>query len=267
MTDTPRPAVTFDLWHTLIYLSPEDEEAYMNGQSAIAVESLKEAAIAPGVPVAPVAELAERFGREYRAAVAAAESGRAVSPAEQYRLAAHSSGRDPDPSRYLARLGDLAGGLPFRRAPGALEALRDLRGSGFDVAVISNTVGEPGACLRPALRRLGFEESVEEFVFSDEHPWAKPSPEIFRFALDLLGARASESIHVGDGWADIEGARRAGYRAGIRYVGLPNYGTQYAVLFAPPVGRPMPRGWEIDRLDDVPALVERIRRGEAPPAP
>jgi len=265
MTEPSGPAVTFDLWHTLIYVAPEDEERYMQRQVEIAVESMEEAPRTgpAGTPGAPGA----LFEAEYHRAVAEAEQGRSVPPVEQYRRAARAAGRDPDPTRYLARLEALAGGLPFRRAPAALEALAALAEEGYALAIISNTVGEPGACLRPALRRLGFEASVREFVFSDEQPWTKPAPEIFRWTLERLGRRPSEAIHVGDGWADVEGARRAGYRAGIRYVGLPDYGARYRALFAPGPGRTPPAGWEVDRLDDVPTLIARIRAGATPPAP
>jgi FMN phosphatase YigB (HAD superfamily) len=266
MSSEGRPAVTFDLWHTLIYVTADDEERYMRGQVDIAVRSLREAPFGAG-PVAPDERLAPLFEAEYQAAVRAAEAGQAVPPVEQYRRTARAAGRDPDPTRYLARLRELAGGLPFRRAPAALETLAAVREAGNSIAVISNTVGEPGAILRPALRRLGFDEFIEQFVFSDEQPWAKPAPEIFRFALRELGASTRDAIHVGDGWSDIEGARRAGYRAGIRYTGLPDYGTQYRAMFAPSLSRAIAPGWEVDRLDDVPALVERIRRGETPPAP
>ncbi len=266
MSSAHRPAVTFDLWHTLIYVTAEDEERYMRRQIEIAVDSLREASPRGG-PAVPDERLGPVFEREYRAAAHEAEQGRSVSPEAQYRRAAIAAGRDPDPVRYLTRLGELAGGLPFRRAPAALESLAALRESGNAIAVISNTVGEPGADLRPALRRLGFDDVVEQFVFSDEHPWAKPAPEIFHYALEQIGATPADAIHVGDGWSDVEGARRAGYRAGIRYTGLPDYGARYRALFASTLGRESAAGWEVERLDDVAPLVDRIRRGEASPAP
>ncbi len=42
----------------------------------------------------------------------------------------------------------------------------------------------------------------------------KPSPAVFRAALELAGAEAGEAVHVGDSVeGDVEGARAAGIRA------------------------------------------------------
>jgi FMN phosphatase YigB (HAD superfamily) len=183
------------------------------------------------------AELRRVFEGVYAGAVAASQQGRSVPPAHQIEEAGRRTGRRPDPRMYLAGLADLVGRTPFREAPHALEVLERLRDEGWATAVVSNTVGEPGATLRPILRRTGFERLIDAFVFSDELPWTKPAPEIFREAPSRFGVPLASTVHVGDGWVDIEGARRAGLRAGVLYTGLQEYGSRYRALFLPP-------GWE-----------------------
>ncbi|MCI4346684.1 MAG: HAD-IA family hydrolase, partial [Thermoplasmata archaeon] len=171
------------------------------------------------------------FERAYTGAVAAAARGEAISPSAQFASAARECLRDPDPARYLSELRAEVGRTRFLEAPGAIELLEGLREDGYRLGVISNTVGEPGGFLLPRLQRMGLARLVETFVFSDELPWAKPAPEIFERALDLLDSTPDAAVHVGDGRADLDGARRAGYRGVILYTGLDTYGPKYRSLF------------------------------------
>jgi len=260
----PAAAVTFDLWHTLVYLSPDAEEAYMNGQLDLAAEVLDDAPVRPGASRLSRAGLREEFRTVYAEAVSASQQGVSVPPAAQLVAAAQRTGRDARPEAYLERLGRLVSTTDFQLGPGAISTVRAVRRDGWRTAVISNTVGEPGATLRPILSRLGFDDVVEEWVFSDELPWTKPEPRIFRSALDRLGVDPGNAVHVGDGWSDIEGARRSRMRAGILYTGLQRYGAQYQRLF-------LPAGWaspeaehRIGTLDEVPELARRLL-GPSPP--
>jgi FMN phosphatase YigB (HAD superfamily) len=228
--------LSLDLWHTLVYLEPAAEEAYMRAQVDLAVSVLADAPARNGGPLAPTGRLRQVFEEVYANAVAASQEGRSVTPATQILQAGDRTGRDPDPTTYVVGLGKLVGSTPFQPAPEAFDVLERLRGDGWATAVVSNTVGEPGETLRPVLRRMALEPLVDAFVFSDEHPWTKPSPEIFREALEQLGATRQRTVHVGDGWVDIEGARRAGLRAGVLYTGLQHYGRRYRELF-------LPQGW------------------------
>jgi HAD superfamily hydrolase (TIGR01549 family) len=254
----PRPSVTFDLWHTLLYLAPEDEEGYMRRQVDEAVAVLESSEVARGAARAPVPELRAGFEREYALAVDAAGEGRSVTPAEQLTRAALAVGRVPHPERYTEALERTLRSTPFRVSAGTIPVLRDLRVAGYSLGVISNTVGEPGRFLRPILHRMGFDEVVETWTFSDEGPWTKPAPEIFQKALEGLGSAPSNAVHVGDGWSDIEGARRAGLRGAVLFTGLQEYGERYRELF-------LPHGWadprakhRVSRLADVVPIVHRL---------
>jgi HAD superfamily hydrolase (TIGR01549 family) len=224
-------AVTFDLWHTLLFLSPAQEELYMADQIEIGLAALRDAPLLPGGEPSNQEELRAAFEHAYAGAIAAASDGRAVSPATQFAQAARRCSRHSDPSNYLTALHAEVDRTPFEAAPGALELLRGLREEGYRIGVISNTVGEPGEFLRPVLAKFGFDRYVETYVFSDEHPWAKPAPEIFRYALDRLGSRPVDAVHVGDGPSDTEGAGCAGYRGSILFTGLHDYGPKYRELF------------------------------------
>jgi HAD superfamily hydrolase (TIGR01549 family) len=254
----PDAGVTFDLWHTLVYLTAEEEDRYMDRQLAVGGQALARAPRTAGGPDLTEEELTSGFEAEYRAAAEAASVGRAVAPAEQLRRAGVRTGRRPSIEGYLAELERTVHETGFHEAPGATELLRSLTADGYWLAVISNTVGEPGAFLRPMLRSMGFDRYVRTYTFSDEHPWTKPAPEIFRATLGSGGIDATRAVHVGDGLADIEGARRAGLRAGILYIGLGDYGSRYRQLFAPgnrPSRRPE---YEASTLEEVGELVRRI---------
>ncbi len=252
------PAVTLDLWHTLVYLPPDEEETYMRGQIELATEVLRRSPPVPGAPERPVAELRAAFERAYQEAVDASAEGRTVTPADQLRLAAERTGRAADPADYVAGLRNVVKGIRFRRAPGVREFLDGLRADGYRVAVISNTVGEPGAYLRGPLRELGIESRVEELFFSDEHPWTKPAPELFRLSLEFLTTPASDAVHVGDGWADLEGARRTGYRTGILFTGLHAYGERYKELFLAHGWDQPPADHRAERLEQVGEIVRTV---------
>ncbi len=251
-------AVTLDLWHTLVYLPPADEEAYMVAQLELATDALASAPTTPGAPGLDRAALHRAFEHHYYEAIQAAQRGESISPAVQLARAAADTGRIPRPEPYLDGLFGLVARAPFQIGPGAIEALRALRDAGRRTAVISNTVGEPGASLAPILHRMGFDEVVEQYLFSDELPWTKPEPAIFHEALHRLEVDPKRAIHVGDGWTDVEGAKRAGLRASVLFTGLQEYGARYHALFLPP-------GWDspdadhrIDQLGQLPALAERL---------
>lgn len=252
------PAVTLDLWHTLMYLDPPAEEEYMQGQARIAAQVLLESPRLPRAPDLSFSELEQIYGRVLASAVAAANQGRTVTPAEQITEAGRLAGREPQPESFLRGLEAEIRSTRFRRAPGAIELLARLTEEGYRLGLISNTVGEPGAFLRPVLHEMGFDRYVTSVVFSDEHPWTKPAPEIFEAALAPLGETAGRAVHVGDGWSDIEGARRAGFRGAILFTGLHEYGARYKSLFLPADWDHPAAPYRTSRLDEVPRLVETL---------
>jgi HAD superfamily hydrolase (TIGR01549 family) len=110
-----------------------------------------------------------------------------------------------------------------RPVPGAPELLRWLRGRSVVGIVSNNHTSEQ----KDKLLALGIANDVAFLMTSEDAGAEKPDPAIFRRALDLAGAEASDAVMVGDNWeADVEGA----LAAGIRPVWLNR------------TGRPKPRG-------------------------
>lgn len=100
--------------------------------------------------------------------------------------------------------------LDFRVFPDVPPALEELRGRGLRLVVVSNWDWS----LPLWLERTGLSPSIDAVVSSAVAGHAKPSPEIFRMALELVGAEPEEAIHVGDSLSsDVGGANAAGLRA------------------------------------------------------
>jgi putative hydrolase of the HAD superfamily len=97
-------------------------------------------------------------------------------------------------------------------APEGLHELLDgLVKAGIDLGVVSN--GRASVQYRK-IDALGIRPNMKAIVISEEAGVAKPSPEIFIQALNLLGSPPSEALFVGDNpVADILGAQSAGIRA------------------------------------------------------
>src|SRR5690606_12172513 len=71
---------------------------------------------------------------------------------------------------------------------GALETLAALKARGLLLGVVSNTI-QPGRFLSHNTQRWGLSEFFDVRVYSSDVGVAKPHPEIFRVALERLGAR------------------------------------------------------------------------------
>ncbi len=255
-------AVTFDLWHTLLYLPPQAEEQYIRDQFDLGRTMLETAPTLPNVKgIDPALDAVEAFRGAYLEAVHRSEQGISVSPAEQIRRAGARLGKEVDAEEYVRRLGELVAHAKFEVSPGAPGVLTELRSAGYHIAVVSNTVGEPGRFLKPVCATLGLTDQVEFWAWSDELPWAKPSPEIFLYALSELHVAPINAVHVGDGLADLQGANAAGYRSGILFTGLRNYGATYAQLFLPADKKMPPAELVVDKLSDVPPLIRTLFKG------
>jgi HAD superfamily hydrolase (TIGR01509 family) len=93
--------------------------------------------------------------------------------------------------------------------PGTRDAL-DRIGQRFRIAVISNADGG----IERVLTRCGIADCFESITDSGIVGVEKPRPEIFEAALKAMGARADESLYVGDVYSvDYVGARNAGMQA------------------------------------------------------
>jgi HAD superfamily hydrolase (TIGR01509 family) len=113
----------------------------------------------------------------------------------------------PDLDRLTCCLLD---SLEFVLLPDALPALDALAAAGHRLAIVSNWDYD----LPAELERLGIADRFEAVAVSAALGVGKPNPEIFRYALDLLGVAPGEAVHCGDQPdRDCTGARAAGVAA------------------------------------------------------
>ncbi|ABG04136.1 HAD-superfamily hydrolase subfamily IA, variant 3 [Rubrobacter xylanophilus DSM 9941] len=100
--------------------------------------------------------------------------------------------------------------ISFRPYPESEEVLRELRGLGARLYVVSNW----DVLLEEVLRDLGWRGYFQGVVASAAVGREKPDPGIFEEALRRSGASRGRTVHVGnDPVADVEGARAAGIDA------------------------------------------------------
>ncbi|MEB3234931.1 MAG: HAD-IA family hydrolase [Cyanobacteriota bacterium] len=92
--------------------------------------------------------------------------------------------------------------------PDVAAQLQHWHASGLKLAVVSNFDRR----LHSLLAQLDLAELFDAVVVSSEAGAAKPDPRPFALALEALGLAASETWHVGDSPADLDGARAAGIR-------------------------------------------------------
>lgn len=100
--------------------------------------------------------------------------------------------------------------LHFRPYPEVVGWLTVLRAAGLELAVVSNW----DVSLGEVLERVGLAPLLDHVVTSAGVGAAKPDPAVFLRALELLGVRPEEAIHLGDSPAlDLAGAEAAGVEA------------------------------------------------------
>lgn len=94
-----------------------------------------------------------------------------------------------------------------RPFPGAVAALDRLSRRGTDLAICSN---KREHLVRPLLSGVGLLDRFAAVIGGDSLPFRKPEPGHLLGTISAAGARASESVMVGDSEADIQAARGAG---------------------------------------------------------
>lgn len=96
--------------------------------------------------------------------------------------------------------------------PEAYDVLASLRERGVRVGVCSNWSWD----LERHVVEAGLGPVVDEIVSSAQAGYRKPSPEIYRIALDALAVTAGDAAFVGDSWlTDVEGPLAAGFALAV----------------------------------------------------
>jgi putative hydrolase of the HAD superfamily len=135
-----------------------------------------------------------------------------VARIERFRRLLEAAGADRPAGRAIELAGVYRAGYErsWRAVPGAVDLLDAVRDLGLAVVIVTNNgVAEQ----RRKLAACDLAARVDAMVTSEEAGISKPSPEIFRIALDHARAGPGEAVMLGDAWAtDIQGALDTGIR-------------------------------------------------------
>lgn len=212
----PHPAmVTFDLWNTVLQISPRaarryEQEIERVWCEQVALWPLRHDLVRTPVPIEEAVAQTLRLVREH------ARGGKGLSIARRAGMVGEATGRIPQYQRLERELERTLRGLPVRIAPGARALLEELSRSGVQVGFVSNLMREPASVMRGLLAEHGLLRYADALALSEELPWAKPSPRIFLHCLEAAGAPPNRAVHVGEAPEDVEGAVAAGYRRVVR---------------------------------------------------
>jgi beta-phosphoglucomutase len=143
-----------------------------------------------------IAESLKGVGREAALRVVAAAGRITLSPAELLETA------DRKNRYYREHLGTLGDGALL---PGALSSLEWLSARGIPLAI-----GSASKNARTILDGTGIASFFSAIVDGLEVTAAKPDPEVFTRAANLLGELPTRCLVIEDAIAGVEGARRAG---------------------------------------------------------
>jgi beta-phosphoglucomutase len=125
------------------------------------------------------------------------------------RLAWGLSGPAADVVRWTERKEELfrAHAASLRPLPGAVELVQALHHAGWKQAVGSSG---PAANIALSLRVLGIADLFAAVVSGDDITRGKPDPEIFRTALQKLGAIPAWSVVIEDAVTGVQAGKAAG---------------------------------------------------------
>ena len=205
-------AVTLDFWDTIYEASSKPDRVRRRHAS---LQSMLQR-LGAEVP-------ADEFVRLYKASAVEAErwwrdEHRGYNTADRIRwLLAQLSIERPRDCEHIARAVDEVDGtltaVPPALLTGAAEGIRTLAAH-FRLAIISDTGFASGSAQDRLLAQDGLLQHFVATVYSDGVGHSKPRAEPFRCALDALGVKPEDALHVGDiERTDIEGALGAGMRA------------------------------------------------------
>jgi len=210
MRDTD--GVLFDYGRTLVTFTPYPKDELL----AVVREYRPRIEAALGVP-APEAESILRDVLQPLEAYVSSESEDEVDYVDVYRDTWHGAGlklRDDLLHEILDSEQKVWDGA-VRVDPDAPMVLTALREQGLRRGICSNAPFPP-AMMRRQMQSNGIAQMVDAIVFSSEVGKRKPSPELYRAALDAIGTSAERTLFVGDRVReDYEGPRAIGMRAVI----------------------------------------------------
>lgn len=209
----PLRAVTFDFWNTIAQVTDGAMPEVRRRAVAAACEECG-LEVAPAALEAKLVEVRRRWERAW-------EEGVHLHPREGAALLVEALGLEEAAGEPVAEAFLGAGReVEMEFASDVGPALEALRARGLRLGIVCDVGFSGGALLRELLDREGLLAPFDAWSFSDETGHYKPAPQAFEAALDPLGARPAEALHVGDlRRTDVAGAAAIGMRS-VRYRGL-----------------------------------------------
>lgn len=155
-------------------------------------------------------------------------------------------GRVPTDEDFALGLADYTANSTHgtRLYPGAIEAMRALKGAGWHLAVCTN---KPEAPARILLDHLGVLPLLDALGAGDSFPVKKPDPNHILFTLKAAGVRPEAAVMIGDHHNDVAAGRAAGLPTIFATWG---YGAAEVAAEADAVA---------ERFAEVPGICERLR--------
>lgn len=203
-------SILFDLGNTLVSYYEREQFPSVLAAALAAAHSAYSAAGYRGRSLAEVIERSSSGGSE--------PSDLRIRPlAERFATIFGSAATALGEAGFRRAAREFVGPLqaPAAVYPDTIPALERLAAAGYRIGIVSNLPwGVPSELWRGELDRHGVEPYVDFALFCTDIGHRKPSPKIFRAALDRLGVAPGETLFVGDEpvW-DVEGAERAGIPA------------------------------------------------------
>jgi len=205
-------AVTLDYWDTIYH------GASVPARIERRQEALSHMLRRLGHPLPP-----DEFAALYRASAMEADrwwrvEHRGYTTADRIRwLLAQLGIERPDSCEYVAAASAAVDATladyPPPLLPGARDAIERLS-QRYALAIVSDTGFASGHAQDRLLEQDGVRRHFAATIYSMDVGHAKPRPEMFRAALDALGAAPHEALHVGDiERTDVAGALAVGMRA------------------------------------------------------
>jgi len=241
-------AISFDFWHTLFTEQPGAFRLYQHRRRSLLAEmfpqhgSRLEADLARACSIE--AESHHRIWQEEHRTLPAKERVSAILDHLDVAVS------EPALATIVARFEEGILEHPPVLIAGAREVLSSLSRR-YRLGIISDVGFSPGRVLKQVLADNDLLGAFDSLVFSDEAGRAKPHLEVFERTARSLAAEPGAMVHVGDlERTDIEGAKRAGYRA-IRFTGITRMEEGEATI----------ADFVTDDLTDIPRLVEMLDGG------
>ncbi|HRV60348.1 MAG: HAD family hydrolase [Solirubrobacterales bacterium] len=208
-------AVTYDFWNTLMWAEPGMMGELRRGQIELAAEG-----IGLELPPDAIEQGLLAIGELHSEAWMRGELFNPRDGADHFiaSLGEGTAEKHADALTAALLLDSVQPDLNI--APEVEDTLEVLKENGIRTAIVCDVGLAPSTVLRRSLESAGLIGLFDAWAFSDEVGHYKPSPEIFRHALESIEVAPEHAVHVGDlRRTDVAGSRSFGMTA-VRYTGL-----------------------------------------------